>query len=142
MWCSCKQRRLVTVVQLPHQLNVPWAHSIALTYHLEIMTTEKFPFTVFPYRLHVWVVSFDPDPIPVPTNIAGIFTIVHQTVEVIWKSKVVGIMFFKVCFVIRVNVFPENLDKVVPVHTTLGVEKTYGMEKLVLYDSGGEMAIF
>ena len=86
--------------------------------------------------------GFDPDPVAVPTNIAGILFIMHQTVEVIWKSKVVGIMFFKVFLVIRMYVIPDNLDIIVSVHTSLGVEETYGMEKLVLYDSGGEISTF
>ena len=86
--------------------------------------------------------SLDPDPVAVSTNIARISTIVHHTVEVIWKSKVVGIVFLKVVFIIRMNVVPENLDVIVSVHTSLSVEDTYGMEKLVLYDSGGEFPIF
>ena len=82
--------------------------------------------------------GFDRDPVAVPTNIAGILTIMHQTVEVIWKSKVVGIMFVKVLLVIWMNVIPDNLDIIVSVHTSLGVEEAYSMEKLVLYDSGAE----
>ena len=85
--------------------------------------------------------GFDRDPVAVPTNIAGILTIMHQTVEVIWKSKVVGIMFVKVLLVIRMNVIPDNLDIIVSVHTSLGVEEAYSMEKLVLYDSGAECDI-
>ena len=95
-----------------------------------------------PYRLHFWVMSLDPDPIAVPTKIALISTIVHHTVEVIWKSKVVGIVFLKVGFIIRMNVVPENLDVIVSVQTGLSVEDTYGMEKLMLNNSGGELAIF
>ena len=40
IWCR-KQRRLVTLVKLPHQLNVPWAHSSTLTYHLDIIVIQK-----------------------------------------------------------------------------------------------------
>ena len=69
--------------------------------------------------------SLDPDPVAVSTNIARISTIMHHTVEVIWKSKVVGIVFLKVVFIIRMNVVPENLDVVVSVHTSLSVEDTY-----------------
>ena len=128
--CSCCQSwqrfgwigSAFTIVQLPHQLDVPGTDSITLTDHLERLVSLLQNVNILKANvLHSRVMSFDLHPVAVvaPWPIASICAVMHQTVKVIRKSKVVWIVvFLKVSFVIfRMNVFPEDLNIIVPVQT-------------------------
>ena len=92
MWCRCKQLCLVTIVQLPHQLDVPGTDSITLTDHLERLVSLLQNVNIMKANvLHSRVMSFDLHAVAVvaPWPIASICAVMHQTVKVIRKSKVV-----------------------------------------------------